>query len=292
MFSNFEYLKNIFLKDFSTIKIGGKVDFIVFPRNFLELKNIFKIIKSKKLNYFILGNGSNTLFDDNGFRGVVISLKHFDKIFQKGNYVWVGAGIKTFVLNIKLSKLGLSGFEWSYGIPASLGGMIVSNAGCFGHDMSEIVEEVLIFDGENLRILKRLQIKFEYRNSNLKNFVVLFAKLNLEKDCEKCILKRMNFYKCKKFKSQPCDKPSLGSVFKVVQSEPKIYPAKLIDNLGLKGVKINEIEISQKHAGFFINNGNGTSKDFQKLFKLVSKELQKIGIKAESEIVFLKEKQK
>ena len=291
MFNNFECLKNKYLKHFSTIKIGGKADFIVFPHNFLELKNIFKIIKNKKLNYFILGNGSNTLFDDKGFRGVVISLKYFDKIFMKENFVWAGAGIKTFALNIKLKNFGLSGFEWSYGIPASLGGMIVSNAGCFEHDMSEIVEEVLVFDGERFKKLKASQIKFEYRNSNLRKFVVLYAKLKLKKDTPKNIFERMNFYLNKKRESQPCGLPSVGSVFKVVQTEPKIYPAKLIDNLGLKGVKINGIEISQKHAGFFVNLGGGTSEDFFKLFEFVKKKLLiETGVNVESEIVFLKEK--
>ncbi|MBP3619619.1 MAG: UDP-N-acetylmuramate dehydrogenase [Clostridia bacterium] len=289
MFREFECLENVELKNFSTIKIGGKIDYIVFPKNHIELLNVLERIKTNNLRWFVLGNGSNILFSDNGFRGVAVSLKHFNKVVRIDDSVWCGAGINAFALNNKLLKLGLSGVEWSYGIPATLGGMVVNNAGCFGNEVGEYVEEVLIVGNEKLRVVKREDLLFDYRsaklgNVDLKKYVVLAIKLQLFQEKSEIIAKNMQNYLKKKRENQPCDKLSLGSVFKRICAKEVIFPAKFIDELGLKGMKIGGAEISEKHSGFIINLGNATADDVLKLIALIERKLAMIKVFPEREI--------
>lgn len=289
MFEKYDCLKDENLSKFSTMKVGGKAKYIVFPENRKELLEIFEIIKENNLKYFILGNGSNVLFDDKGFDGVVISLKKFDFFRKKCNFVCVGAGINLFLLNQKLAKAGLSGLEWSYGIPATLGGLVVMNGGSFGQEIGQFVQSVTVFDGKRIKVLKKNQIEFSYRHSNLSKYVVLSVLMKFVPEKKEIIQAKMNECFAKKKSSQPCELPSLGSVFKLIHTENEIiYPAKLIDNLGLKGVKIGGAEISTKHAGFIVNSGNATSEDILKLVEFVEKKLAEIGVFPEREMIILK----
>lgn len=316
MFKEFEYLENADLKNWSTIKIGGLARYIVFPKNPSELTEIVKICRKNKQKYYIFGNGSNILFDDAGFDGVLINLKYFNEIelgeleekerddccsctenkcnkclpYNKNCIVKIGAGIKLFVLNQKLKKMGLSGLEWSYGIPATLGGLVAMNGGCFGNEIFDFVEKVLVLDGQKSKILKKEDISFNYRFCSLKDrYIILAVWLRLQKDEPIEIEKRMmNFFERKKF-LQPCDYPSLGSVFKQIRNVDEIvYPAKLIDNMGMKGVKIGKAQVSQKHAGFIINLGGATSADFLALVVLIQEKLRGVGVEAKPEIVILR----
>ncbi len=315
MFKGFEYLENADLKNWSTIKIGGIASYIVFPKNQSELAQILKICQKNKQKYYILGNGSNVLFDA-GFNGVLINLKYFNEIefddvrkdksdngcscyenkddksliYNEECLVKIGAGVKLFALNQKLKKIGLSGLEWSYGIPATLGGLVAMNGGCFGHEISEFIEKVLVFDGQKAIVLKKDDMSFDYRFCSLKDrYIILAIWLRLQKDESDKIEKRMlNFFERKKL-SQPCDYPSLGSVFKQIRNADEIvYPAKLIDNMGLKGVKIGKAQISQKHAGFIINLGGATSADFLALVGLIQEKLREVGVEANPEIIILR----
>ncbi len=287
MFENFDVKEWASLKDYSTIKIGGKARWMVFPKDFIEVQQILKIVKNNNLKFFILGNGSNTLFDDDGFDGVIISLKKLNKIEFKDNYVDVDAGINLFALGQKLKMQGLSGLEFCYGIPASLGGFVYMNGGCFGHEIGELVEEVLVLKDDKLLVLKKENLKFSYRKSNLQDCVILKVKMKLKPEQSEIVEENMNFFFNKKKETQPCDLPSLGSVFKAVYGEKTIYVSKMIDTLGLKGVKIGEAEISKKHAGFIVNTGNATCKDFKKLVELIKTELAKENVYPELEIIML-----
>lgn len=289
MFEKYEFLKDSDLSKFSTMKTGGKANYIIFPKNTKELQEILKIIKKNQQKSFILGNGSNVLFDDEGFDGVIISLKHFDKLKRVSqNFVWVGAGINLFALNVKLKDMNLSGLEWSFGIPATLGGFVVMNGGCFGHEICELVEEVEVIENKKIKILDKNQLEFGYRCSNLKHCIVLNVKMKMKQADKKEIEEQMKVYLKKKKDSQPCDKPSLGSVFKVIYGKEIVYPAKIIDNLGLKGVKIGGAEVSCKHSGFIVNAGNATSGDVLKLIELLEAKLLETGIFPEREIIVLK----
>lgn len=284
MFDEFESIKNAKLSNYSTVKIGGVASCILFPKNYLEIIKILKIIKKNQLKCIILGNGSNVLFSDNYFSGIIISLKNFNKIKVCKNMVRIGAGANLFYINHKLAECGLSGLEWSYGIPATMGGFVFMNGGCFGHEVSELVEEVVAIKDDKVVRFRKENLKFSYRKSNLEDCVILNVKLRLKQDIKENILKNMNDYYTLKKQTQPCDRPSLGSVFKRVLENEIIYPAKLIDNLGLKGVKIGGAEVSTKHAGFIINSGGATASDFKKLIKLLQTELKKVGVEPELEI--------
>lgn len=291
MFKNFDFIENADLKNWSTVKIGGEAKYFVFPKNHLELLEILKIAKENNLKTFILGNGSNVLFEDKGFDGAIINLKHFNKVKVVGeNEVFVGAGINLFVLNQKLKNLGMSGLEWSYGIPATLGGLIVMNGGCFGHEICEFVKSVLVIEGSKLKVLKVEEIEFSYRYSSLKDWcIVLGAVLQLQKKDSLVIEQDMKIFLEKKRSTQPCEFPSLGSVFKQIRKNDEIiYPAKLIDNMGMKGVKIGGAEISQKHAGFIVNKGGATSADYLALVELIEQKLAAVGVNLKREIVILR----
>ena len=291
MFSEFECIENADLKEFSTIKIGGLAKWIVFPKNHIELKKILQICEKNALKLKILGNGSNILFADAGFDGVLVSLKYFNKItilesLQDECTLQVGAGINLFALNIRLGMLGLSGLEFSYGIPASLGGFIYMNGGCFGHEVCEVISSVLVMDYEgNLKVIEKDECGFDYRTSKLEKYIILGAKMRLKREKSEFILKNMLSYLEKKKNSQPCDMPSLGSVFKIVKSNPPIYPAKIIDNLGLKGVKIGMAEVSTKHAGFIVNLGGAKASDVIALIEFLEEKLKSVGVVVEREIV-------
>lgn len=290
MFEKFDCKRNVEIKNYSTARIGGVVDFLIFPRNFLELKELLKEIRENELEYFVLGNGSNVLFLDEGYRGVVVCLKYFNKISKIGNCVRVGAGTNLFYLNQKLKEFGLSGIEWSYGIPATLGGLVYMNGGSFGHEICEFVDDVVVLNEEKIIRLKSNEIQWNYRTSNLKKMIILSVKLHLFYEKIDKIAEKMSYFLNQKKTYQPMEFPSLGSVFKIIQGENPIYPAKLIDNLGLKGVKIGEAEVSKKHAGFIINSGNATSADFLKLVSFLEEKLAEIGVYPNREIIVCKER--
>ena len=288
MFKKFDHIENADLSNFSTMRTGGKAKYIVFPKNSKELIKIIKIIKKNNFNYHIFGNGSNILFSDDGYDGVLINLKHFNSISIYGEMVYVGTGVNLFYLNQFLQKNGLSGIEWSYGIPATIGGLVAGNGGCFGHEICDYIDEVIILRDEKVITLNRNEITFNYRSCDLKGkCIILNVKLKLKFENHDVIKSKMLNFLEEKREKQPCEFPSLGSIFKRVMTEEIIYPAKLIDNLGLKGVKIGGAEVSKKHAGFIVNCGNATSKDVLDLIIFLEEKLSKIGVNVEREIEIL-----
>lgn len=285
MIENIEKKENINLAQYSTMKTGGIGKIVYFPKTHLEVLQILKSYGEE--NCFVLGNGSNVLFSDKNFNKILISLKHFDKFKVCDSVVIVGAGLNLFKLNNLLCQNNLSGLEWSFGIPGTIGGLVYMNGGSFGSEICQFVKEILVIEDQKLKCIKREDINFEYRSSNLKNTIILQIKLCLTKSNKETILKNMtNFYNIKKEK-QPCDIPSLGSVFKINFDKEIVYPAKLIDNLGLKGVKIGGAEISQKHAGFIVNSNHATSKDVLDLVEFVEQKAKENGVTLKREIIVL-----
>ena len=229
--------------------------------------------------------------NDNGFDGVIVSLKNFNKIKRIGETkVCVGAGVNLFTLNQRLKKFSLGGLEWSYGIPATIGGFLAMNGGCFEHEICDYVEKILVFENNKLKTYKKEEVDFSYRHCGLRGRAVILAVwINLQKESSEKIEKNMNENITKKRLSQPCEYPSLGSVYKRIFVDDKIvYPAKLIDKLGLKGVKIGRAQISEKHAGFIVNLGGATSADFVSLMKLIEEKIKGIGVCLKSEIIILR----
>lgn len=283
MFNGIEIIDNADLKNYCTFKIGGRGT-IVFPKNVNELKKIVKECDKNNLKYFILGNGSNLLFSDFEINTILVSLKYFNEIRQvKKDEVFVGAGVNLFPLNIYLKNHNLSGLEWSYGIPGSIGGAIFMNAGAFGHSISENILNVKVIKCGKVENISKKNLEFSYRKSNI-NGIILGATMKFkEGNLDEIALLQQDYLERRKM-SQPYDKFSAGSVFKR-NIEKNIIPAKIIDTFGLKGTRIGGAEISKKHAGFIVNNGDAKAIDVLALIEYIK---YKTGEDLELEIIYVK----
>lgn len=278
------FLQNENMAKHTTFACGGKARFYLETDKISKLVKILKILKKIDAKYFILGAGSNTLFKD--FAGFVLCTKQLDKIKIKNNFVFCQCGVSLLKLNGVLAKNNLGGLEFSFGIPASIGGACTMNAGAFGGQIGDFVQSVKIFDGKKVRVLSKDKLCFEYRSSNIKtnNWIVLQTCLTCKHSQSKEIFANMQNFMKKRIDTQPT-LPSAGSVFK---RNGDIIPAKIIDNLGLKGVKINGAEISPKHAGFIVNNGNASSQDVENLIFFIKNKVKSecnIDLQTEIEIV-------
>ncbi len=270
-------IKNADLKNYSTIKIGGKAD-IYFPCNFMELKYLTQYFNKKNINYLILGNGSNILFTDN-FKGKIISMKNFCNIFIENDKIICESGVGLFQLCSFCANHQFGGLEFLYGIPGSVGGAVVMNAGAYGGEICEHIEKILVFkDGE---IYEKTNLTYSYRKGPLEGEILLevvFA-LNKAKNDE-ILAKQMQILNLRKA-AQPFAALSLGSVFK---RSGDIIPAKLIDEWQLKGIKVGGAQVSRKHAGFIVNNGGATAKDVLSLIEIIENIAENYGYKFEREI--------
>ena len=283
MFNGLEVIEKADLKKYCTFKIGGRGT-IVFPKNVVELKKLIRECQKLNKNYFILGNGSNLLFSDFEINTILVSLKYFNEIRQvKKDEVFVGAGVNLFPLNIYLKNHNLSGLEWSYGIPGSIGGAIFMNAGAFGHSISENILNVKVIKCGKVENISKKNLEFSYRKSNI-NGIILGATMKFkEGNLDEIAFLQQDYLERRKM-SQPYDKFSAGSVFKR-NIEKNIIPAKLIDTLGLKGTRIGGAEISKKHAGFIVNNGDAKAIDVLALIEYIK---YKTGEDLELEIIYVK----
>ena len=285
MFDKIECIENELLKNHTSFKIGGPCKFFVCPKNISELKKALSICKRNNLNYFILGNGTNLLVDDKGFDGVIISLKHFNKTkirkYAGFTIVSLGPGVNLFNLNKTLLKSQISGLEWSYGIPGSVGGAVKMNAGAYEGQISDFLYEIKYL--KNGKVHCQKNFKGDYRKG-FDDGIILNVKFKLKKGNMVEIEEKMNNHLNLRKLNQPYDKPSAGSVFK---RSNEIIPSKLIDEFGLKGMRIGDAMISKKHAGFIVNLGNATSEDVLKLIKLIKLIFKSQKIDLEEEIIYL-----
>lgn len=279
MFENVEKIEKADLKNFNTFKIGGKGT-ILFPKNVFELKRTIKECKNNKLKYFVLGNGSNLLFPDYDLDTVLISLKNFNKISKKENFIYVEAGVNMFSLNKFCLENSLTNLEWSFGLPASFGGLVYMNGGAYEHTIFDYIRRVKVLNDNKVVWLKKNDIQFTYRKSNISG-IILGGEIILNKSDKKTVENKQKYnFECRK-STQPLNYPSAGSIFK---RKNDIIPAKLIDSLNLKGVRIGGAEISKKHAGFIVNVDNAKSIDVRALIDYIK---NKVGIDLEEEIIIL-----
>lgn len=259
------------ISNYTTYKVGGKVRAIVYPKNKEELCELIKFLKQNKVKYFVLGNGSNVLFSDNIYEGIIIKLDYFNNIEYGDNFeVKVGAGVSLMKLSRETVKKGMQGLEFADGIPATIGGAIFMNAGAYGSEMAKVVKDVTIVDGNgNIRTLSNKEMCFSYRTTYLqKNLdcVCIGATLKLKEGNFEELTNLVSERRNKRKLSQPLAFPSAGSVFR----NPKdMYAGELIEKLGLKGFSIGKAEISEKHANFIINKGNAKASDIKKIIDYV-----------------------
>lgn len=273
------------LKKHTSFGIGGFADVFFEPDSKEELFEVLDFCHDKKIKFFILGNGTNIVFSDKGFSGVVICLKRLNKIKIEGETIVCECGVNLFKLNQFIQKNSLSGLEFSYGIPGTLGGAIIQNAGAYGNEIGNKIEQVTrISKG---KVVSDKNFWFSYRNSSFKQNkdIILSAKIKLEKGNSDLILKTQKEIFEKRISSQPYGTKNAGSVFK---RNGDIIPAKLIDKLGLKGVKIGGVEVSPVHANFIVNVDNAKEIDLKKLIRKIKKEVKKnFGETLEEEIEFI-----
>ena len=267
-------LMNESLKKHTTYGIGGPADLMIFPKSKQDLIKVIEIINENKIQLTILGSGSNVLVSDNGIRGAVISLKNsLKQIEVDNNILYAECGTMLGKIVKHAVKNNLIGLENLNGVPGTLGGALIMNAGAWGGEISENLIHVEVINSKSeIQKIQKKDLNFSYRQSSFnKDDILLSAKFNLKK-ADKDIIKE-NFIEAQsgRKKSQPLNKRSAGSLFK----NPKNNSAgKLLDEAGLKGFSIGDAKISEKHANFFINEGNATSKDMLMLIKKAHKEVK------------------
>lgn len=279
------------MKDHTSFKIGGPAEFFIKVNSIEELKNILEFCKINKVFLTVIGNGSNLLVTDKGIKGIVIKLelkKIEIKSLEEKIEITVDSGVQLGLLAQKLLKEEISGFEELSGIPGTIGGAIIMNAGAHGKEMKDIVTEVIAIDyNGNIHKFTNQESEFAYRHSKFSNeeYIILQAKLLLEKGNKEKIKEKMNEYAQYRKEKQPIEYPSAGSTFKRGED---FITAKLIDEAGLKGYSIGDAQISEKHAGFIINKGNAKAQDVIDLVKYTTdKVYERFGKKIELEIKIL-----
>lgn len=274
----------------TTFKIGGIADLFLEVNDLDSLKQILFLLKSHNIPFFLIGNGSNLLVDDEGYNGAIIKLTgDFEKISVYEKYVECGSGCKLSSLCKKCLENSLKGLEFAYGIPGSFGGAIFMNAGAYGNEIKDFVECVkCIDDNGNIYNLSNDECKFNYRKSifSENKFIIISAKLKLNNGKYKDIKRKMEDFISRRKLKQPLEYPSAGSFFKC----PIGYHASaLIDQCGLKGFRIGDAAVSSKHAGFVVNLGNASSKDIIDLESaIISKVETKTNVLLDKEVIHLK----
>ena len=267
-------LMNESLKKHTTYGIGGPADLMIFPKSKQDLIKVIEIINENKIQLTILGSGSNVLVSDNGIRGAVISLKNsLKQIEVDENILYAECGTMLGKIVKHAVKNNLIGLENLNGVPGTLGGALIMNAGAWGGEISENLIHVEVINSKSeIQKIQKKDLNFSYRQSSFnKDDILLSAKFNLKK-ADKDIIKE-NFIEAQsgRKKSQPLNKRSAGSLFK----NPKNNSAgKLLDEAGLKGFSIGDAKISEKHASFFINDGDASSRDMLMLIKKAHKEVK------------------
>lgn len=283
---NENVLKDEPMKNHTTFRVGGPADWFVMPEEEEQVREIVNILHTEKIPYYVMGNGSNLLVGDKGYRGVVIQLyKKMSKIRVTEHVVYAQAGALLSKIAAEALAHELSGFEFASGIPGTLGGAVMMNAGAYGGEMKHVLKSALSLtaDGE-LRVLPAEQMELGYRSSifSKNGDIVLSAELELEPGNPETIRTYMEELKEKRVTKQPLEYPSAGSTFK----RPEGYFAgKLIQDTGLQGFQVGGAQVSEKHCGFVINKDNATAADILSLIEQVADKVEeKFGVRLEPEV--------
>lgn len=289
--------RNVELKSYTTMQVGGKANYFAEPTNRDEFLEAIQFAQSKKLPWVILGKGSNAIFSDAGYEGVVISFLQFEKkrieFDPSALTVTVGAGVYLYTLTLACRDQGLGGIEFLASIPGTVGGAVVMNAGYSRiagqtNEIGDWIENVTVFDEEEgFQTLERKDLQFSYRKSNVGHRVVVEAKLRLKKSTSEEVEKEIRACFDYRNLKQDMKKPSCGSTFKNPMP-PAPAAAKLIDQLGLKGERVGGIQVSEQHANYFVKVGDATCEDVKMLVKKIQEKVfNETGIMLEPEVRFM-----
>ncbi len=274
------------MKNHVTFRVGGPADFFVTPKNYEELSWVLKCCAKYEMPCYIMGNGSNLLVSDQGYRGVVIQLfRQLNDIQCEGNVIRAQAGALLSAVANRALEEKLTGFEFAAGIPGTLGGACVMNAGAYGGEMKDVLKSVTVLTREGERItLQKNELELGYRTSIIakKDYIVLEAEIELEAGDAEVIKAVMDDLKERRTTKQPLEYPSAGSTFK----RPEGYFAgKLIQESGLQGFQVGGAQVSEKHCGFVINKDQATAADIAELIRQVQDRVEeKFGVRLETEV--------
>lgn len=273
------------LKNYTMTKIGGNADILVMPETEQEVEEIVKYAHRNNIPLLILGNGSNMIVRDGGVRGIVMNLSKLNQIKINGTEVYAQSGALIMDVSKKAAEASLTGLEFACGIPGSVGGAMAMNAGAYGGEIKDIIvhSTVLTREGERL-VLAKDELQLGYRKSIIadKNYIVLSSLFRLEKGNKEEIDAKIADLTYRRQSKQPLEYPSAGSVFK---RPPGYFAGKLIQDSGLQGKGVGDAEVSTKHAGFIINKGNATARDYIETIKMVQRTVkEKFGVDLELEV--------
>ena len=256
-------------------KVGGLVDILLTPNNVEQLKETITICKQNKIPFYVIGNGSNLLVRDGGIRGIVIKLCKLNRIERVGNKITAECGALLNDVSTEATAGSLAGFQFACGIPGSVGGAVFMNAGAYDGEISFVIEKAEVLDdNQEIKVLSKEELNLGYRQSLVmqKGYVVLSATFDLTPGDKEKIQGRVDTLTTRREDRQPLEYPSAGSTFKRPEGH---FAGRLIEDAGLKGFTIGGACVSEKHAGFVINNGNGTAKDVLDVINHVRDEVKK-----------------
>ena len=282
-------VENVSLSEHTSYKVGGLASCFVYPSSTKDLIKLLKYIKKNKIKYKVLGNGSNTLFSDNAYEGIIIKLDKFDELEIKDSIIVVGAGYNLMKLASLAARKSLTGLEFASGIPGTVGGAVYMNAGAYKSDMGYIVKKVKVLtpDFRVINMTNR-ELDFHYRSSFFQKnpgYICLEATIGLTKGKKEEIYKVNRERKQRRLETQPLEYPSAGSVFRNPEG---LFAGKLIEDLGLKGLTKGGAQISVKHANFIINKDHAKAQDIKDLIEFTKETVEErynIHLKIEQEFV-------
>ena len=284
-----KYQENVSMAKHTTYRVGGTAKVMVYPKDEKKLIKLLRELKNKKILYKILGNGSNTLFSDNIFDGVIIKLDCLDHITFFRNTIKAGSGVNLIKLSNMAVRKSLSGLEFATGIPGTVGGAVYMNAGAYKSDMGYVVKSIKVITPKlEIITMTNKELNFHYRTSFLQKnpgYICLEATFQLKKGEKNEMLELVRDRKERRLASQPLDYPSAGSVFR---NPENMFAGKLIEDLGYKGLIRGGAKVSEKHANFIINYNNATGTDIKELIEFIKEEvLDKYGVELKVEQEFV-----
>lgn len=274
------------MKNHTTFKIGGPVDIMVLPQDEEDVATVVSFCRQRDIPLFIFGVGSNLLVRDRGIRGVAMKLgENLDEVEVSGEEIYAQAGVKLSALSRIAAFHSLSGLEFAEGIPGSLGGALVMNAGAYDGEMQDVVIAVRAISPDgSIKTFNNKEVRFGYRQSIFQSngYIIISATLKLVTGKRKEIEKQMLEFARRREEKQPLDKPSAGSTFR---RPPGFYVGPMLEELGFKGYQIGDAQVSSKHAGFIVNNGNATARDVLDLIAYIQQKAQeRFGVDLQPEI--------
>lgn len=274
------------MKMHTTFRVGGPADYFVMPESSGEVQQVISLCREEKMPYYVIGNGSNLLVSDEGYRGVILQIyRTMSRIEAEGTLIRAQAGALLSAIAAKAYENSLTGFEFAAGIPGTIGGASVMNAGAYGGEMKDVIRSVTVLDQDGkIRKIEREDLEMGYRTSIIskEGYITLEAEIELSEGKPEEIKALMDDLRTRRVTKQPLEYPSAGSTFK----RPEGYFAgKLIQDTGLAGFQVGGAQVSEKHCGFVINKENATAADIDSLMRQVSEKVkEKFGVTLEPEV--------